>query len=312
MPRNRSARVAAFGSAQGRPPTSASLHSRAATVFRRRLVLAVLLVVSLALVSVYFRESSGGSLHGVQSGAASVLRPFEVAAERIARPFRDAFGWVSGLSSARSKNKRLQREVDKARQEKIQNDELKRENAQLQRLLAYRRSARFPTDYSGIGVDIIAQPPSQFQQRVVLNAGSNDGIQLHDPVVTADGLVGQVTKVARNICQVTLLTDQTSAASARDSRTGAAGIVLHDPTTSSLILDQVPKEDVVNEGDVIVTAGWRSGKLASIYPRGIQIGRVRSVSQLDTDQYKNVQIESFVDFGSLESVLVLIPKTRNG
>lgn len=310
MPRNRSARVAALASAQGRPPTSASLQSRAATVFRRRLVLGVLVVVSLVLVSVYFRESSGGSLHGVQSGAASVLRPFEVAAQRVARPFRDAAGWIGGLAGARSKNKRLQREVDKLRQEKIQNEELQRENAQLRKLLAYRRSKRFPVDYRGIGVDIIAQPPSQFQQRVVLNAGSNDGIQVHDPVVTADGLVGQVTKVTRNTCQVTLLTDQTSAASARDSKTGASGIVLHDPSSSSLILDQVPKEDVVNRGDVIVTAGWRSGNLASIYPRGIKIGRVRSVSQLDTDSYKRIQLDAFVDFGSLESVLVLVPKAR--
>ena len=279
-------------------------------MFRRRLVLAVLLLVSLVLVSVYFRESQGGSLHGVQSGAASALRPFQVAAERVARPFRDAAGWLGGLAGARSKNKRLQHEVDQLRQEKIQNQELLRENAQLQKLLAYRRSARFPTDYRGLGVDIIAQPPNQFQQRVVLNAGSNDGLRLHDPVVTADGLVGQVTKVARNTSQVTLLTDQTSAASARDSRTGAAGIVLHDPSSSSLILDQVPKEDVVNAGDVVVTAGWRSGNLSSIYPRGIQIGRVRSVSQLDTDLYKRIQIAPFVDFGSLESVLVLIPKSR--
>jgi rod shape-determining protein MreC len=274
--------------------------------------LAVLLLVSLTLVSVYFRESPDGNLHGVQSGAASVLRPFEVAAERVARPFRDAAGWIGGLAGARSKNRRLQAEVDKLRQEKIQNEELLRENAQLQKLLAYRRSARFPVDYRGIGVDIIAQPPNQFQQRVVLNAGSNDGILVHDPVVTADGLVGQVTKVFRNTCQVTLLTDQTSAASARDSRTGASGIVLHDPSSSSLILDQVPKEDVVNRGDVVVTAGWRSGNLASIYPRGIQIGRVRSVSQLDTDLYKRIEIEPFVDFGSLESVLVLIPKARAG
>jgi rod shape-determining protein MreC len=293
-------------------PTSPSLQSRAAAALRRRLVLAALVVVSLALISVYFRESSGGSLHTIQSGAASLLRPFEVAAERVARPFRDAAGWIGGLADARSKNKRLQHEVEQYRQEQIQYQALQRENAQLQKLLAYRRSPRFPIDYRGIGVDVIAQPPGDFQQQIVLNAGSNDGIRLHDPVVTGDGLVGQVTKVARTVCQVTLLTDESSAASARDARTAAAGIVLHGASSSSLILDQVPKEDVVNRGDTIVTAGWRSGNLASIYPRGIPIGRVTSVSQLDTDLYKRIEIQPFVDFGSLESVLVLVPKTRTG
>jgi len=274
-------------------------------------VATVLVLVSLALVTVYFREPSGGVLHDFQSAAASVLRPFEVAAERVARPFRDAAGWLGGLVDAKSEKEELRDEVELLRQQLIQNENALRENAELRRLLGYRDSPRFPQDYRGLATRVIARAPSQFEQTVVVAVGSDDGVRRHAPVVTADGLVGQVTRVARSVAQVTLLTDESSAASAIDLRTRAAGILRHGPSSgSSLVLDRVTKDQVVGRGDTIVTAGWRAGKLSSIYPKGIPIGVVTSVSQVDTDLYKQIEVEPFVDFSSVESVLVLVPKRR--
>jgi rod shape-determining protein MreC len=57
-----------------------------------------------------------------------------------------------------------------------------------------------------------------------------------------------------------------------------------------------------------VTAGWRSSKLASLYPKGIPIGTVTSVGQADTDLWKQVQVAPFADFDSLDAVLVLVRK----
>ena len=53
-----------------------------------------LVIASLALLSVYFRESSSGTLHDVQDAGASVIHPFQVAAERVAQPFEDLYGWA--------------------------------------------------------------------------------------------------------------------------------------------------------------------------------------------------------------------------
>ena len=72
-----------------------------------------LVLLSIVLITIYFRESSGGGLHGVQSTGAAVLRPFEVGAERVAAPFRDAYDWFAGLVHAKSENARLRTEVDK-------------------------------------------------------------------------------------------------------------------------------------------------------------------------------------------------------
>jgi rod shape-determining protein MreC len=264
-------------------------------------------LLSIVLITIYFREPSNGGLHGVQSAGAAVLRPFEVGAERVARPFRDAANWFSGLVDAKSQNAKLRREVDQYRQLLIQNQTAVAENKELKALLHYRDSAHFPTGFTGIATRVIARAPTQFVQQVEIDAGSNQGIKLESPVVTADGLVGNVTKVARNVALVTLLTDQSSAASGLDPKTKATGIIRHDPSTGDLILDRVTKDQVVAIGDIVVTAGWRSGKLTDLYPKGIPIGSVASVGQVDTDLYKRIQIEPFVHFSSLESVLVLVP-----
>ena len=79
------------------------------------------------------------------------------------------------------------------------------------------------------------------------------------------------------------------------------------PTRSSL--NRVGKDKRVETGDTIITAGSPGGgELPSLFPRGILIGTVTSVNQHDTDIFKHIQVQPFVDLSSLQSVLVLVPK----
>ena len=96
-------------------PPPRTPRSRGHGPLMRRLVVAVLVLASLALITVSFREAHGGALHGAQSAGATVLRPFQVAAERVARPFRDAYATSSGLVDAKSENEKLRAEVDQLR-----------------------------------------------------------------------------------------------------------------------------------------------------------------------------------------------------
>jgi rod shape-determining protein MreC len=274
-------------------------------------VAGVLVLLSIVLITIYFRESAGGGLHSVQSAGATVLRPFEVAANRIARPFRDGYGYFAGLVHAKSQNADLRAQLDKARQQLIQNLNALEENDRLRKLLNYEGASRFPQGFDPVTTDVIGQPPSEFEQRIGIAAGSSSGIRRNDPVVTQDGLVGLVTQVAHNQAQVTLLSDQSVSVAAYDLNTSAAGVVTHGQGRDTLNLDQVAKADTINRGDLVVTAGWKLRQLSSIYPKGIQIGVVTRSGQSDTDLFKQVQIQPFVDFSSLQSVVVLIPKNRS-
>ena len=269
-------------------------------------------MLSLVLVTLSFRQQDDGPVASAQEGAAAVLRPFQVAADRIAEPFRDAYHWFDGLFGARSDAEQLREENELLRQQLVQSRLAARENTRLRELLAYRSGPRFPDDYNGIATAVIARPAGAYAQAVVIAAGRNDGLQVDDPVVTQDGLVGKVSRVGSRTARVTLLSDDQSAVSALDISTDASGIVRPGQgPRSPLRLDRVPKEAVVRVGDTIVTAGWESPRFSSLYPKGIQIGRVTSVGRTDTDLYTQVQVEPFADMSSLQAVLVLVPTDRS-
>jgi rod shape-determining protein MreC len=312
VPRNRTVRVAVLGSSVQRAAASGFPTNRSSAV-KRRIVVGFLVLLSLVLITVSFRSTA---LDPVQGFGASVLRPFEVAAERVSRPFRDTIGWTRGLFHAKSENERLKRENQDLRRQLVLNESALQENVDLRNALEYK-SAPTLKDFRLVAAQVVASPPSQFDQQVVIAAGSADGLAKNDVVVAPEGrgsasLVGQVTKVFAHIARVTLITDEDSAVRATVlTNPSAVGVLRHGSGTDTLILDRVSKVPNVRLHDVIMTAGSPGkGQLPSLYPRGIEIGKVTSVSQSDTEFFKQIQVEAFVDFSSLESVLVLVPKRR--
>jgi rod shape-determining protein MreC len=308
--RNRTRRLAVLDAPAQRPAPS-PLTSRSRSPLRRRAVVIGLVALSLALITISFRETSSGRVHGAENVGAAALRPFEVTAERIARPFRDAYGWFHGLATARSENAHLQADLRDLRQRYAQAKSAQGDNAALRRLLNYQTGPRFPKDYRAVNASVVARPSSDVQQQVTVSAGTSQGVRENDPVVTEAGLVGKVTRVASDVSQVTLLTDPTSAVAAIDLETKAYGLAQHGPGGGSqLVLSRVTKDQRVNTGDLVVTAGTQLGPLPDLYPKGILIGRVTSVDQNNVDSFKQIQVQPFADFSSVDAVTILVPKSR--
>jgi cell shape-determining protein MreC len=116
-----------------------------------------------------------------------------------------------------------------------------------------------------------------------------------------------VSNVFPDQAQVTLLTDRDSFAAGLDLNTGVRGGI-QAGTGGTLALNEVLKQYKVKQGDVIVTAGTHNAHYPDLYPYGIPIGRVSSVGAQDTASFLQVQVQPYVNFGSLESVAGLVPK----
>jgi rod shape-determining protein MreC len=305
-------RLAALGSTVQRAAAPAYTSSRSRNTLRRRLIAGVLVALSLALITGYFRESEDGTLHDVQGVTASVLHPFQVGAERVARPFQDAYGWLAGFFHAKSENEKLKEQIKVLQQQASQNATAARENFKLQQALTYRSGPTFPRDYDDIAAAVTYHRLSEFQEKVVVAAGRNDGVRVDDPVVDSEGhLVGYISRTTPVSSQVTLLTDGEFAVSAVDVQTETYGLVSHGQGAGeSLILDLVSKNKRVEKNDLIVTAGRRAGELPSLYPKGIRIGTVTNVGRSDVDIYQSIQVDPLADFSSLNVVLILVPKNR--
>jgi rod shape-determining protein MreC len=306
-PPNRTARVAVLGSSVQRSRSSKHAAGRARSAVVRRLVLALLVLIALALLTISFRSPTSGALHNMQSTGATVLRPFQVAAGRVARPFRDAYGYFDGLASAKSQNTKLRKEVRDWRAVAIANLAASRRSTELEKLLNYEQGPTYPASYRPVNTSVISFPNGPFAQQVGIAAGSSSGIRINTPVVSADGLVGRVTNVTSSTAGVALLTDPESAVAALDVSTGVSGLIRHGQG-NTLILDQVTKEQqrTVRAGDVIVTQGTRDRRYPDLYPYGIPIGRVISVGTSDIASYLTVQVQPFASLTSLDSVAALV------
>ena len=277
-------------------------------VRRRRAVLAVLVTLSIVLLTGYFGEGGGGFFHSLQSGAQTLLSPIEDGASRAFKPVRDLVGWFGDVFNAKDENKKLKKELATARQQSVNDAMLLRENIQLRGQLKLSEGLGF-TNANRETARVIVRSPTVWYSTVTIDKGRGDGIRVDDPVINGDGLVGHVSAVSGGTATVTLLTDSSSAVSAQLAPDGALGIVkpsVGDPNDMQLLY--IGKNHPVSKGMKVVTSGSASGPLQSIYPRGIPIGEVSRVEPGELDLYRTVHIRPWADFRRMDVLTVLTGK----
>ena len=178
VPRNRTVRFAVLGNSVQRTAASGYPSSRSSAL-KRRIVMGGLIALSLVLITVSFRSSA---LDGVQGTAAGILRPFEVAADRVSAPFRDTISWFHGLADAKSENAKLQKQVD-ALQEKLVLDEgALQENVQLRKALAFLGPPSL-ANFDRRHASVLTNPQSALDESITIAGGTHDGIRAGDPVI---------------------------------------------------------------------------------------------------------------------------------
>ena len=274
---------------------------------RRRAILVALIVTSLVLLSAHFSEADSGPLHAIQRGVATVLSPLESVGSEALKPGRDLIDWFDETFEARGENDELREELAATREQLAQAQAAIGENEQFRAMLGLDENelAGFEPAYEPVTGRVIARSPSVVTATVTVDVGSRDGVEDDDPVVGPDGLVGRVLDATSSSAQVELITDPRNAVSARVVPDGPQGIVepvAGDP--DDLRLDFVTNEEAVEEGQILVTAGWSDGEISSAYPYGIPIGEITDTT-LGEQDFQRVTVEPFVDMRELQYVQVL-------
>jgi rod shape-determining protein MreC len=275
-------------------------------VRRRRAALAVFVALSIAVLTAYFGESGSGFFHAFQRGAQEAFAPVETGASRALKPVRDLFGWVGDTFDAKGDNKELRAEVERLRSQLARSQTAERDAAQLSRLVGLHREDVFPTGTEPVTARVIARAPTVWYSSVKIDKGSSDGLRVDQPVIAARGLVGKVTQVTGGTAEVRLITDASSAVTAQVMPAGASGVVrplVGKP--DDLLLDLIEGDRRVTEDTTVVTSGFTSSKVESLFPRGIPIGKVTKVDLDEFEQYQRVHIEPFANLRRFDIVQVL-------
>lgn len=276
-------------------------------VRRRRAVLALLIVGSFVLLTITYGRGSDG----VQRGVSTIFSPVQSVADRALKPARDLVNWFDQTFDARGENSELRSELQEARKQAIGADAALAENAQLRNLLKLDRGGAIPSGYDPVTARVIARSPSVWFSDVTIDAGSGDGVEVDDPVVNGDGLVGTVAAVTGGSAQVTLIADHSSAVSGKVVPLGVQGVVrpnVGDP--GDLILDFIDSAKHVHKGQDVVTAGWRGQGIESRFPPNLPIGEVVKASIVEQEAQQQVHIRPFADLRDLDLVQVLTGGSR--
>jgi rod shape-determining protein MreC len=276
-------------------------------VRRRRAVLALLIVGSFALLTVTYGQGSDG----MQRGVSTIFSPLQSVADRALKPARDLVNWFDETFDAKGENAKLHKQLEAARKQAVGSQSAIAENAQLRKLVGLDRSGAIPSGYTPVTGRVIARSPTVWFADVGIDVGSGDGVEVGDPVVNGDGLVGTVAAVTGGSAQVTLIADHSSAVAAKIVPGGVQGVLkpsLGDP--GDLILDFLDSEKLVGKGQSVVTSGWRAQGLESDYPPNLPIGEVTEASLVEQEAQQQVHVRPFADLRELDLVQVLTGGSR--
>jgi len=262
------------------------------------LVLGTVVAACLLLLTVQTR--------GRAAPAADVLAllttPVQSALARVNRAAVTVWSTYLDWKNVRAENRRLREENQRLHVEALQVSETAEENQRLRRLLALQERLPLTT----VSAEIIAREWGGWVRSLTVNRGRADNVARLSAVIAPDGLIGRVVDVRVGASIVQVLTDPASTVGAHVVRTRTAGIVEGDARGTMRLKYMAREGGGIKIGDLIVTSG-----AGGVFPRGIPIGRVRTIDDRGSALFHYATLTAVVDFARVDEVLLLTGDTKH-
>ncbi len=181
--------------------------------------------------------------------------------------------------------------------------------SQLQRLLAIESEndylkALFQSSRQVKGKTLIAEllavDSEPFVNQVILDKGARDGVYVGQPVLDANGVMGQIIEAGRITSRVLLINDPKSGIAVQNARNGLRSFAFGDSYSGKLRLMYVPKTADIRAGDIFTTSG-----LGDHYPEGYPVGKVVSIKKDPSNQFATIAIQPSARLNSSRQVLLV-------
>lgn len=257
-----------------------------------RWLLMVLLVGQLLLLTSQAQQP-GGERSYLEAGLVRILAPVASLVATIGDGVRGLGGSIRLNRALSEENRQLRAEVEALRQEKLRHFGMETDLERLTEALAYERSTGGPVQ----SADIVYIDHASWLQTaiVVVPEGS---VEINQPVVSNEGLVGRVVLVSGRYAKIQLVTDRSASVGAMIERNRRQGII-RGGGRGTLDLDYIPLQTQVKVGDAVVTAG-----IDGVFPRGVPVGTIAEVTA-GSELFHRIRVIPRVDFGLLDQVFIL-------
>lgn len=269
------------------------------TLFRDTLSVGAKLVIFAAASAALMAADHRGRLEAPRIAISSLAHPLHFVASL-------PVSWFHRASAALADRKQLLEENETLRQERLflnaraqRFAALQEENRRLKNLL---ESSTEILEGQVLMAELVQVNLQPFRQQIIINKGRRDEVFKGQPVVDADGVMGQVTQVGLFSSTVLLLTDPAHSIPVQIDRNGLRSIAVGTGRGNALLLDYLPANADVKEGDLIVSSG-----LGGRFPRGYPVGSVTRVAHALGEPFSEVSVAPRAKFGRSREVLLLWP-----
>jgi len=267
---------------------------RAFLRYRRTVILSITLLLSFLFMTLQVRQE-GPLVDLVERGLVLTVTPFLKLYAAVTGTTSRLWANYVDLRRVRAENLRLQEEMAALREEVRRLAEGGLENSRLRRLLDLPAGREFDL----VAAQVIAKDTTNWFKTIMINKGSEAGVQRSLPVIATEGLVGRVVEVMPWTAKVQLLTDPVSSVGALLQEQRVTGLVTGDRGQTATV-KYLPLMAEVRVGDVVLTSG-----MGGVFPKGILVGTVTATHRKSGALFQEAAIQPSVDFGRLEEVLVI-------
>jgi rod shape-determining protein MreC len=267
---------------------------------RTRAVLGVLLLVSLAMITIDYRGGDDSPLSALRGFGEAIFGPIEEGATAVVHPVAGALHTLTGAPGAHKKISRLEQENQRLRAQLRGGQVDKRRADQLDRLLG----ASGTGGYRIVPAEVISSGQG-LEDTVTLDVGSTNGIKPNMTVLSGDGLVGRVTRIGPTTSTVMLATDAASSVGGRLESSDEIGIVQGAGRRggSALRFQLLDSTVVMEPGQRIVSFGSEGD---SPYVPGVPIGTITRIEKTSGSLTRTAIVRPFVRFTALDVVGVVV------
>lgn len=227
---------------------------------------------------------------------AVVTTPVQTVLARVNRTALGLWATYRDWKNVRAENRRLRDESQRLRIEALRVTETDEENRRLRRLLALKESLPIET----LAGEVIAREWGGWVRSLTVNRGRSDHVARLTAVIGPEGLIGRIVDVRGGSSVVQVLTDPASTVGAHVVRTRTPGIVEGEPRGTLRFKYMARDGGSIQVGDMVVTSG-----LGGLFPRGIPVGRVRTIDDRGSALFSFAQLAPAVDFARIDEVLLV-------
>ena len=267
-------------------------------MFSKKMIMIVGAIILIAVNIIILSVNSQDRTPSTRTGQVALffISPFQEFASNGIRFVQNIWRNYFDLVGISQENDNLVKALKIANEKNNSLRELELSHSRLQSLLEFKPDLKRQVTAAAV----VGKDPSPWLKTVVIDKGTDEGVQRGMPVVTPDGIAGLVIDASTGYAKVLLITDQNSAVDALTQSARVRGVVKGE-FSGKLRLDYVLRRHDITEGDIIISSG-----LDGAFPKGLRIGYVHEVNKPNSGIFQEVSVTPYVDFEKLEEVLVII------